>query len=183
MGQEPGAGAAAGNRVIRRRRCDDGIAGAAGQLCTDVSDDLEPARHVIECFGGVLADPTQRAAAGGAGARRPMPHLFARQVLRQRAPGRLLRSAPRPEAVAEPQEVRLVDRIQHLGHRALGVREARFMQLEVFGKNRSNRIVIRFDLSLSISHDVQRLTESCLAGAAHTRAYAGRNDGHRSDLN
>ena len=30
-----------------------------------------------------------------------------------------MRAAPRPEAVAEPQEVRLVDRVQHLGHRAL----------------------------------------------------------------
>src|SRR6266851_2590970 len=30
-----------------------------------------------------------------------------------------VRAAPRPEAVAEPQEVRLVDRIQHLGYRPL----------------------------------------------------------------
>src|SRR6266478_8052929 len=30
-----------------------------------------------------------------------------------------VRAAPRPEAVAEPKKVSLVDRIQHLGHRAL----------------------------------------------------------------
>ncbi len=91
MSQEPGAGAVAGNRVIGRQRCNDGIAGATGKLRADMADHLEPAGHVIERLGDVLTDPTQRAGAGGAGARRPMSHLFARQVLRQRAPGRLLR--------------------------------------------------------------------------------------------
>ena len=57
MGQEPGTGTAAGNRVIRRRRRDDGIAGAAGELGSDVPDHLEPARHKIECLGDVLTDP------------------------------------------------------------------------------------------------------------------------------
>ncbi len=65
MGQEPGAGAAASNRVIRRRRCDDGVAGPAGELGADMPDHLEPARHVIERFSDVLADPAQGAATGG----------------------------------------------------------------------------------------------------------------------
>ena len=79
MGQEPSAGATAGNRVVRRRRRDDDIAGAA---CADMPDHLEPARHVIERLGDVLTDPTQRAAAGGAGAWRGMDYILARQVLR-----------------------------------------------------------------------------------------------------
>jgi hypothetical protein len=54
-------------------------------------DHLEPARHVIEGLGDVLADPPQRAAARGAGARGGMQHLLARQVVRQRPTGRLLR--------------------------------------------------------------------------------------------
>ncbi len=65
MGQEPGAGAAASNRVIRRRRRDDGIAGAAGELGPDMPDHLEPARHIIERLGDILADPAQGAATGG----------------------------------------------------------------------------------------------------------------------
>jgi len=70
VGQQPGAGAATGNRMIGRRRRDDGVAGPAGQLLADMPDHLEPAWQVIERFGDVLADPTQRAAAGGAGMRR-----------------------------------------------------------------------------------------------------------------
>ncbi len=65
MGQEPGAGAAASNRVIRRRRCDDGVAGPAGELRADMPDHLEPARHIIERLGDILADPAQGAATGG----------------------------------------------------------------------------------------------------------------------
>ena len=91
MGQQPGAGTAAGNRVIRRRCRDDGVAGPAGELGADMPDHLEPARHVIERFGDVLADPAQRTAAGGAGAGRGMNDILARQVFRQRTPGRLLR--------------------------------------------------------------------------------------------
>jgi hypothetical protein len=82
MGQEPGAGAAAGNRVIGRRCRDDAVAGPARELGADVPDHLEPARHVIERLGDVLTDPTQRAAAGRAGAWRGMDYILARQVLR-----------------------------------------------------------------------------------------------------
>jgi len=91
MGQEPGAGAAAGNRMVRRRRRDDGIASPTRQLGADMPDYLEPTRHIIERLSDVLADPAQRAAAGGAGAWRGMDYILARQVLRQPAPGRLLR--------------------------------------------------------------------------------------------
>src|SRR5829696_3500339 len=45
----------------------------------------------IERICEVLTDPPQHAAAGGAGTRYGMDHILARQVLRQRAPGRLLR--------------------------------------------------------------------------------------------
>jgi hypothetical protein len=91
MGQQPGAGAAAGNRVIGCRCRDDGVAGATGELLADVPDHLEPAGHVIERLGDVLADPAQRTAAGGTGMRRLMQDALARQVLRQGPLRRLLR--------------------------------------------------------------------------------------------
>ena len=95
MGQQSRPGAAAGNRVIWRGRRDDDVAGPAGELLADMLDHLEPARHVIECLGDILADPAQRAAAGGTGMRRLMQNALARQVLWQRAAGRLSRFAGR----------------------------------------------------------------------------------------
>jgi hypothetical protein len=63
----------------------------AGQLLTHVPDHFEPARHVIERLGHILADPPQGAAARGAGVIGWMKHLFARQMVGQRPAGRLLR--------------------------------------------------------------------------------------------
>src|ERR1700726_559619 len=77
MGQQSRPGAAAGNRVIWRGRRDDDVAGPAGELLADMLDHLEPARHVIECLGDILADPAQRAAAGGTGMRRLMQNALA----------------------------------------------------------------------------------------------------------
>ena len=91
MGQQPGAGAATGNRVIGCRRRHHGVAGPARQFLADMPDHFEAAGHVIEGLGDVLADPAQRAAARGAGARGGMPRVLARQVVRQRPTGRLLR--------------------------------------------------------------------------------------------
>ncbi len=70
MGEQPRPGAAAGDRVIGRRRCDHGVAGAARQLLADMPDHLEAAGHVVEGLGHILADLAQRAAAGRTGARR-----------------------------------------------------------------------------------------------------------------
>ena len=53
--------------------------------------DFEPARHVIEGLGHLVADLAQRAAATGTGARCGMPQILSGQVFRQRAPRRLLR--------------------------------------------------------------------------------------------
>ena len=47
---------------------------------------LEAARHIIEGFGDLVADPAQRAAVGRTGARCGMDYVLARQVFRQRAP-------------------------------------------------------------------------------------------------
>ncbi len=45
MGEQPSAGAAAGSRMVGRRRGDHGIAGAARQLLTDVADHLDVNRR------------------------------------------------------------------------------------------------------------------------------------------
>ena len=81
MGQQPGAGTATGNWVIRRRRLDHRVAGPAGELVADVTDDLEAAWHIVQRLGHVCADLAQRAAAARAGARRRMNHLFTGQML------------------------------------------------------------------------------------------------------
>ena len=91
MGKEPRAGAAAGNRVIGRRRRNDGVASPARQLLADMPDHLEAAGHIIECLGDLLADPPQRTAAGWTGAGCGVDHVLARQVLRQRTACRLVR--------------------------------------------------------------------------------------------
>ena len=52
---------------------------------------LEPARHVIEGLADLVGDLAQRAAATGTGARCGMPPILSGQMLRQRAPRRLLR--------------------------------------------------------------------------------------------
>jgi hypothetical protein len=62
MGEQPGTGTASGARMVGRRRRNDGIAGAARQLLADVTDHLEPARHVIER----LSDPREVAASRSA---------------------------------------------------------------------------------------------------------------------
>ena len=90
VGQQPGAGAAAGDRVIGRRRGDNGVAGPARQLLADMPDHLEATWHVVERLADVLADPAQRAAAGGQAPARRVPHFFARQMLWQRPACRLL---------------------------------------------------------------------------------------------
>jgi len=86
MGKQPCSGVAAGDRVVRRRRCDHCIAGPARQFLANVPDDFEPARHVIEGLGHLVADLAQRAAATGTGARCRKPQILSRQMLRQRAP-------------------------------------------------------------------------------------------------
>ena len=91
MSQQTRPGAAAGDRVIGRRRRNHRIAGPAGQFLAEVPDHLEAARHVIEGLGDLLADPAQRAAADGASARRGMSDILSGQVFRQPAARRLVR--------------------------------------------------------------------------------------------
>ena len=91
MRQKPCAGATASNRVIGCRRRHDSIAGPARQLFADVPDHLEAAGYVVEGLGNLLANPAQRAAARGAGARSGVPRVFAWEMVRQWPAGRLLR--------------------------------------------------------------------------------------------
>jgi len=91
MGEQPRPGAAAGNRVVWRRRRDHCIAGPARQFLANVPDHLEAARHVIERLADLVGDLAQRPAATGTGARCGVPQVLSRQVLRQRAPRRLVR--------------------------------------------------------------------------------------------
>jgi hypothetical protein len=88
--QQPGAGAATGDRVVGRRGRDHRLAGPAGELLAHVPDHLEAARHIVEGLGRLLADPAQSGAAIGAGAGGGMQHLFARQMLGQQPARRLL---------------------------------------------------------------------------------------------
>jgi hypothetical protein len=81
VGQQPGAGATTGNRVIGRRCGNDRVASAAGQLLAQVPHDLEAARHVIEGLGHILADPPQRVAAARTAGGGAMHDLLARQVI------------------------------------------------------------------------------------------------------
>ena len=90
VSQQPGAGPAAGNRMVGGWRGDNDVAGPARQLLTDVPDHLEPAGHVIERLGDVLADAAQRTAAARTDARGGVRHVLAREMIRQCAPGRLL---------------------------------------------------------------------------------------------
>ena len=91
VSQQTRPGAPAGDRVVWRWRRNHRVAGAAGPFLANVLDHPEPARHVIEGLGHLVADFAQRAAATGTGARRGMPQLFSGQVFRQRASRRLLR--------------------------------------------------------------------------------------------
>jgi hypothetical protein len=91
MSEQPCSSAPAGDRVIGRRGRHYRVAGPARQFLANVPDDFEPARHVIEGLTYLVADLAQRAAAVGTGARCGMPQILSGQVLRQRAPRRLLR--------------------------------------------------------------------------------------------
>jgi hypothetical protein len=91
MGQQPGTGATAGNRVIRRRRLNHRVAGPAGEFLAPMADHLEAAGDIVECLGDVLADRSQRAAAARTGARRRMNYLFAGEMLGQWPACRFLR--------------------------------------------------------------------------------------------
>jgi hypothetical protein len=90
MGEEPGSGAAAGNRVIGRRRGNHCVASPARPFLADMPHHLEAARHVIERLSDLFANPAQRAAASRAHARRGMYHVLAWEVFRQGMPCRLL---------------------------------------------------------------------------------------------
>ena len=90
QGQQVGAGTAAGDRMEWRRRLRDRLAGAAAELLADVLDHLPATRHAFEASRSRPRRasgraPPQFGQAQGAGIDDPL----ARQVLRQRAPGRL----------------------------------------------------------------------------------------------
>jgi hypothetical protein len=91
MGKQPCSGAAAGDRVVWRRRRDHCIAGPARQFLANVPNDLEAARDVIQGLADLVGDLAQRAAATGAGTWCGMAPILSRQVFRQWAPRRLLR--------------------------------------------------------------------------------------------
>jgi len=91
MGKQPCSGAAAGDRMVWRRRRDHPVAGPARQFLANVPDDFEAAGHVIEGLGHVIGDLAQCAAATGTGAWRGMAQILSWQMLRQRAPRWLLR--------------------------------------------------------------------------------------------
>ncbi len=88
VGQEPRTGPPAGHRMVGGRRLDHQLASAAGERLAHVAHDLEPAWHIVEALGHVLADPAQAPAAGRAGAGTGMDHALARQVRRQVPPSR-----------------------------------------------------------------------------------------------
>jgi hypothetical protein len=75
---------AAFDRPRRRRQLHDLGAVAAGKLRTDVAQDTEVTRYIVQLLGDVLAERAHRAAAVRAGAARRRVHDdLARQVRRQ----------------------------------------------------------------------------------------------------
>jgi len=88
-GQQFGAGAAAGDRMERRRRLSDAVAGAAAEFLAHRLDHLKPARDHLQRLGDVLAKLGELATAARAGHRRRDHHALTRQVRRQRAAHRL----------------------------------------------------------------------------------------------
>jgi hypothetical protein len=88
--QQSCPGPAAGDRVVRRRRRDDRVAGPAGQLLAHVPDHLEATGHIVEGLAHLLADPAQPAAAMRADAGGRVANFFARQMLGQCPACRLL---------------------------------------------------------------------------------------------
>ena len=77
------------DRMERRRRLGDPLAGPAGELLTYRLDHFPLPRHYLKRLGDVLAELGELAAASGTGARRRDNDPFARQMRRQRR-------APRP---------------------------------------------------------------------------------------
>ena len=95
MRQQPRPGAAARDRVRRRRRLGDLLAAPARELLAHVLDHLPLARHQLQRLGHVLAQLVQGAAAARAGRRSRIDDALARQMLGQRPARRL---APRRSA-------------------------------------------------------------------------------------
>ena len=91
MSEQPRPGATAGDRVVGCWRRHHRVTNPARQFLSNVPDDLEAARHVIECLGHLVGDLAQCATTTGTGAWRGMAQILSRQVLRQRAARRLLR--------------------------------------------------------------------------------------------
>ena len=89
MRQQCRPGAPARDRMRRRRRLGDRLAGAAGELLAHVLDHLPLARDQLQRLGHVLAQLVQGAAAARAGRRRRIDDALARQMLGQRPARRL----------------------------------------------------------------------------------------------
>jgi hypothetical protein len=85
VGQQSGTGPAAGDRMRRRRRLRDRLAGSARVLLAHVLDHLPLAGHQLQRLGHVLAELVQRAATAWTGLRHRIDDPLARQVLGQRA--------------------------------------------------------------------------------------------------
>ena len=91
LGQKVGPGAAAGDRMERRRCLTDRFAAAAGDLLADVLDDEPARRQALERLGDLLAQLAHRPAAAGTGGGRRVDDAGARQGFGQRPARRLAR--------------------------------------------------------------------------------------------
>jgi hypothetical protein len=99
VGQQVGAGPAAGNRMRRRGRLRDRLAGPARVLLPYMLDHLPLAWHQLQHLGHVLTQLVQHAATTRAGLRNGIDDPLARQVLGQR-PARWLAPLERPHCRA-----------------------------------------------------------------------------------
>jgi hypothetical protein len=85
MGEQLWPGAPARDRMRRRRRLRDRLAGPAGELLAHVLDHLPLARNELQHLGHVLADLAQRlAAAARTSRRRRIDDALARQMVGER---------------------------------------------------------------------------------------------------
>ena len=85
MGQQAGSGASALDGARRQRRLGEAFAGAADHSRSHDAVDHDPGGYALQFLGDVLADGSERAAAGTAGACGFQDCLAARQSVRQGA--------------------------------------------------------------------------------------------------
>jgi len=91
MSKQPGSCIGSRDRPGRRRCFDHRLTAATAELRPHMANDLEALGHILEHFGDIFAELSQRASTTGAAHIRSMLLDLPRQMFRQGATARLLR--------------------------------------------------------------------------------------------